>query len=140
MDTKEPTEAEIEAMMEAQMAAEMEVEVEVAGPAPAATASATFPEFTPNALAGGGVDLSALMDLHLPCYFELGATRLSISELLTLTRGSVVLLDRMVGEPGKFVVAGKEFAQGEVVALEGGYYGIRITNVIASLGGREGTS
>lgn len=99
-----------------------------------------FPEVEmPDALAApaAGVDLSVLADLPLPCYFELGSTKLTISELLGLQRGSVVLLDRAVGEPGRFVVAGKEFAQAEVVALEGGYYGIRITHVTARLPGRE---
>lgn len=95
---------------------------EVTGRPADATATATAPRG----------DLSVLMDLQLPCYFELGATRLSVQELVSLTRGSVIMLDRLIGEPGKFVVAGKEFAYGEVVSLEGGYYGIRITHLLAS--------
>ena len=119
----EPTEAELEAQMLAALADEP-MFPEVSGPVDAAVAA-------PRG------DLSVLMDLQLPCYFELGSTRLSVQELLSLTRGSVVMLDRLIGEPGKFVVAGKDFAQGEVVSLEGGYYGIRITQLLA---GREQVS
>jgi flagellar motor switch protein FliN/FliY len=109
-----------------------------AAPAVEDADAALFPEVTASAgTARPGADLSPILDLNLPCYFELGGTRLSVSELLGLTRGSVVVLDRMIGEPGRFVVAGKEFAHGEVVALEGGYYGIRITQVVAKLPGRE---
>lgn len=116
----EPTEAELEAQMLAALADEP-MFPEVSGPVDATVAA-------PRG------DLSVLMDLQLPCYFELGSTRLSVQELISLTRGSVVMLDRLIGEPGKFVVAGKDFAQGEVVSLEGGYYGIRITHLLA---GRE---
>jgi flagellar motor switch protein FliN/FliY len=99
---------------------------------------AIFPEVTASAMgAADAADLSALMDLSLPCYFELGGTRLSVAELLGLTRGSVITLDRMIGEPGNFVVAGKQFAEGEVVAFEGGYYGVRITRVTANLPSRN---
>jgi flagellar motor switch protein FliN len=121
-------------------AAESEVFAIESDPVEVESKAPVFPEVAVPAIARlpeSGVDLSVLADLPLPCYFELGSTRLTISELLGLQRGSVVLLDRAVGEPGRFVVAGKEFAQAEVVALEGGYYGIRITQVTARLSGRE---
>jgi flagellar motor switch protein FliN len=124
MTVPDLTEAELEAQMLAAMAEDEPMFPEVTAPV-AVAASAT---------AARG-DLGVLLDLQLPCYFELGSTRLSVSELLGLTRGSVVMLDRLIGEPGRFVVAGKEFAQGEVVSLEGGYYGIRITHLLAA--GRE---
>jgi flagellar motor switch protein FliN len=122
MTVPDLTEAELEAQMLAAMAEDEPMFPEVAVPAAAE-----------STVARG--DLGVLLDLQLPCYFELGSTRLSVSELLGLTRGSVVMLDRLIGEPGRFVVAGKEFAQGEVVSLEGGYYGIRITHLLAA--GRE---
>lgn len=101
---------------------------------------AIFPEVTAPAPAEGGrsADLSLLMELQLPCYFELGSARISVGELLGVTKGSVIMLDRMVGESGRFMVADKHFADGEVVAFEGGYYGVRITRVVARLGGAAG--
>jgi flagellar motor switch protein FliN len=101
-------------------------------------AQAIFPEVagTPAGLGEAG-DLSALMDLNLSCYFELGGTTLAVREILGLTRGSVITLNRLVGEPGLFVVAGKPFAEGEVVALESGSYGIRITRLLRDTAGRD---
>lgn len=98
-----------------------------------------FPEMAslPAVAEKSGKDPATLMDVHLSCYFELGVARLSVSEVLDLTHGSVVRLDRMIGEPGKFVVAGQEFAHAEVVSIEGGYYGIRITGLIAHPRGNE---
>jgi flagellar motor switch protein FliN len=92
---------------------------------------AIFPEMASAPAAAGEVgDFAALMDLNLSCYFELGGATLSVREILGLSRGSVITLNRLVGEPGIFVVAGKPFAEGEVVALESGSYGIRITRVL----------
>lgn len=120
----ERTEAELEAEMLAALEGGDAMFPEVAAPTAVQAVPAT-------AVPGAGGDLSMLMDLQLPCYFELGGARLSVQELISLTRGSVVMLDRLIGEPGRFVVAGKEFAHAEVVSLEGGYYGIRITQLLA---------
>ena len=43
--------------------------------------------------------LSTVFDLSLPVAIELGRTRLSVQEVLALGRGSVIELDRLVGEP-----------------------------------------
>jgi flagellar motor switch/type III secretory pathway protein FliN len=101
---------------------------------------AIFPEVAPSAALGEGGDFAALMDLNLSCYFELGGTTLSVREILGLSRGSVITLNRLVGEPGIFVVAGKPFAEGEVVALESGSYGIRITRVLRDHAGAGANS
>jgi flagellar motor switch/type III secretory pathway protein FliN len=133
------SEEELEAAMLAAM------EAEEAG---AAQEAATFPDVVqvPKLVgaspAGGphaaGSDFAALMDLQLPCYFELGATKLSVAEVLGLQRGSVIQLEKMMGEPGKFVVGDREFAKAEVVQLSSGHYGIRITQMVGNAPGAEG--
>ncbi|NLG62775.1 MAG: flagellar motor switch protein FliN, partial [Candidatus Cloacimonetes bacterium] len=72
-----------------------------------------------------------LLDLTLPVTIELGSTRMTVQEVLELGRGSVVQLDRLVGEPVDILVGERRFAEGEVVVL-GEQFGVRITRIIAN--------
>ena len=60
---------------------------------------------------------------------ELGGTELSLKEILDLSEGSIIELNRLAGEPLDLKVGGQLVAQGEVVAVDD-YYGLRITNVV----------
>ena len=73
--------------------------------------------------------LSTVFDLSLPVAIELGRTRLSVQEVLALGRGSVVELDRLVGDPIDVYVGDRRFAEGEVVVV-GEQFGVRITRII----------
>ena len=75
--------------------------------------------------------LGPLMDLTLPVTIELGSTRMTVQEVLELGRGSIVQLDRLVGEPVDILVGERRFAEGEVVVL-GEQFGVRITRIIAN--------
>lgn len=80
------------------------------------------PAFDPAAL-------STVFDLAVPVAIELGRTRMSVQEVLALGRGSVVELDRLVGEPVDVYVADRRFAEGEVVVV-GEQFGVRISRII----------
>jgi flagellar motor switch protein FliM len=80
---------------------------------------------------GQGIALSALYGLSLPIAIELGRTSMSVQEILALGRGSVIQLERLVGEPIDVFVGDRRFAEGEVVVL-GEQFGVRITRIIAS--------
>jgi flagellar motor switch protein FliN/FliY len=54
----------------------------------------------------------------------------SLQELLELTPGSVLELDKAVGEPVDIYVAGRLIAKGEVVVVLGERLGVRITELI----------
>ena len=60
-----------------------------------------------------------------------GFTSLKIRDLLRLTQGSVVELERLAGEPLDLLVNNTVVAQGEVV-LVNDRYGIRLTRVISA--------
>jgi len=62
---------------------------------------------------------------------ELGRSQISLKEVFELTEGSIIELDRLVGEPLDLVVNGQIVAQGEVVAIDNNY-GLRVTNVVSS--------
>jgi flagellar motor switch protein FliN/FliY len=61
---------------------------------------------------------------------ELGNTEIAIRNLLQLTQGSVVELDRFAGEPLDVLVNGTLIAHGEVVVVND-KYGIRLTDVVS---------
>jgi flagellar motor switch protein FliM len=79
----------------------------------------------------GGLPLTALYGLSLPVAIELGRTSLSIQEILGLGRGSVIQLERLVGEPVDVFIGDRRFAEGEVVVL-GENFGVRITRIVSS--------
>jgi len=92
---------------------------------------AEFPNLEPdtNSDYKQDVDLDLVLDIPVSMTMEVGATRLSIRNLLQLGRGSVVELDRLAGEPMDVKVNGVLVAQGEVVVVNE-KFGIRLTNVI----------
>jgi len=88
-----------------------------------------FGDLQEGATATDPAALSTVFDLSLPVAIELGRTRLSVQEVLALGRGSVVELDRLVGEPIDVFVGDRRFAEGEVVVV-GEQFGVRITRIV----------
>jgi flagellar motor switch protein FliN len=82
--------------------------------------------------------LAALYDLSLPISIELGRTSMMVQEVLQLGRGSVIELDRIIGEPVDIFVGDRRFAEGEVVVL-GENFGVRITRILPGSGTADGT-
>lgn len=74
-----------------------------------------------------GIEL--ILDVPLELTVELGRKRMFIKEILELTVGSIVELDRIAGEPVDVLVNGRIMARGEVVVIEDNF-GIRITEII----------
>lgn len=92
---------------------------------------AEFQELSnPNAGAAMGSDLDMIMDIPVTLSMELGNTEIAIRNLLQLTQGSVVELDRYAGEPLDVLVNGTLIAHGEVVVVND-KYGIRLTDVVS---------
>ena len=87
--------------------------------------------------ARAGATLEALFDVSLPVVIEIGRTSLTVQEVLELTTGSVIELDRIVGEPVDIYVSDRKLAQGEVVVV-GEHFGVRITRVLS--GAAEGVA
>lgn len=74
--------------------------------------------------------LEVILDIPVTLSMELGRTRTSIRELLQLTQGSVVKLDRPAGEPLDILVNGCLVARGEVVVVNE-RFGVRITDIVS---------
>jgi flagellar motor switch protein FliN len=72
--------------------------------------------------------------MHLPVQVRivLGSVTMPVSALAQLGRGSVVALDRKVGEPVDVMVNGRLVARGDVVVLEddNARFGISLTEIV----------
>ena len=75
------------------------------------------------------VNLSLVMDVELNVTLRFGRRQLTLREVLELTSGSVVELDRQVDEPVELLLDGVVIAKGEAVVIDGNY-GFRVTDVI----------
>lgn len=76
-----------------------------------------------------GMDM--LMDIPLSVSVELGKTKCYVKDLLNLTSGSILELDRLAGDPVDILVNGKPFAKGEVVVIDENF-GVRIREILAN--------
>jgi flagellar motor switch protein FliN/FliY len=92
-------------------------------------------EFTPLSDADGGAglplgeaDLSRLTEVTVELTVEVGRTRMSLGETMSLGQGSVVTLDRLADKPVDLLVNGRPIARGEVVVIDE-QFGLRITEV-----------
>lgn len=100
-------------------------------------AGVKFTEMEATGGATGASALSSLFKLTLPVTIELGRAQMTVQEVLDLTRGSVIQLDRLVGEPVDVLVGDRRFAEGEVVVV-GEQFGVRITRIISAAAALEG--
>ena len=73
-------------------------------------------------------NIGLILDVPLKVTVELGRTHKSIKEVLELTNGSIVELDKLAGEPVDIQVNGKFLAKGEVVVIDENF-GVRITEI-----------
>ncbi|MGZ4687486.1 flagellar motor switch protein FliN [Oryzihumus sp.] len=82
--------------------------------------------------------LQLLRDVVMGVSVELGRTRMTVRELLSLTPGAIVELDRAAGSPVDLLVNGTLMARGEVVVVDE-EFAVRVTEIVApDLDGRLG--
>ena len=81
----------------------------------------------------GNSRIDLVADIPVRVTVELGRTRKNISDILNMTPGSVIELDKMAGEPVDILVNGKAVAKGEVVVIDENF-GVRITEIVSSAG------
>ena len=74
-------------------------------------------------------NINLIMDVPLEVTAELGRTSKSIQDILELTPGAIIELDKIAGEPIDILVNGKFVAKGEVVVIEESF-GVRITEIV----------
>lgn len=80
--------------------------------------------------AGDDPKLDVILDIPVKMTLEVGGTEIAIRDLLQLSQGSVLELDRIAGEPLDVRINGTLIAHGEVVVTND-RYGVRLTDVIS---------
>jgi flagellar motor switch protein FliN/FliY len=99
------------------------------------TASVALHDFAPLGGGHAGFEssrpLAILKDVEMGVTAELGRRRMTVRDLLALTPGSVIELDRAAGSPVDVLVNGTLIARGEVVVIDE-EFGIRIAEIVAA--------
>jgi flagellar motor switch protein FliN/FliY len=73
-------------------------------------------------------NLGLLMDVELGVMLRFGCRQATLREVLELTSGTVLELDREIQEPVDLLLNGRIIARGDVVVIDGNY-GLRVTEV-----------
>lgn len=127
MDQSDNTPDGIESAFEQPMSGAAEFGVgQIAGiadPAQVESDSSTASDF--------GTNSAMIMGLPVMMKVVLGSAKMPVATLAKLTKGSVVKLDKMVGDPVDILVNGRLIARGEVVVLNEGTsrFGVVLTQV-----------
>jgi flagellar motor switch protein FliN/FliY len=79
-------------------------------------------------VAGRTMDL--LLEVELPVNVSFGRSQMRLKDLVKLSTGSIVELNRSVSEPVEVIVNNCVIARGEVVVVEGNY-GVRIRQIVS---------
>ncbi|WP_340289424.1 flagellar motor switch protein FliN [Sulfitobacter pontiacus] len=77
-----------------------------------------------------GKSLDAIFGVKLDVRVVLGRSRMPISELLNLTKGSVIELDRRVGEPVDIMINDRMVARGDLVRVQGDSLGVALREIV----------
>ena len=81
---------------------------------------------------GEPIGMDALMEVPVRVTVRIGRANLTLGELVQLSPGSLVPLDREAHEPADVLVNGKVVARGEVVTIDN-CYGVRVTSISEEL-------
>ena len=111
-----------------------------AEPAPAvaaASADSPAPAARPAPPREGGTadqreppqNIDLILDIQLDLIMRVGSRMMPLKDILSLSSGTVVELDKSITDPVEILVNNKRIAYGEVVVVEGNY-GIRITHIV----------
>lgn len=77
-------------------------------------------------------NLNLLLDIRMGLIVELGRAEMHLKDILKLTKGSIIELDRLSGEPVDLFVNNKLIARGEVVVIDDNF-GLRITQLAGTM-------
>jgi flagellar motor switch protein FliN/FliY len=85
--------------------------------------------FKTNKKSAQEIDMNMFLDIPMTVSTELGQTKMTVREILDLTKGSVIELSKLVGEPMEIFINKLMIARGEVVVVNE-KFGVRVTDVV----------
>lgn len=91
---------------------------------------AEFPDMSSSAeVDPAAANLDMIKDIEVTMTVELGRTGMVIEEVLGLTTGKVIELEKLAGEPLDILINGQLLARGEVVVVDENF-GVRVTSIV----------
>ncbi len=78
----------------------------------------------------GNIDM--ILDIPVTISVEMGRTKMVVKDLLQLSQGTVVELEKLAGEPMEILVNGKLIAKGEAVVVNE-KFGIKLTDIVSAV-------
>ena len=88
------------------------------------------PEFSDSAAEGATSSIDLLKDVELDVKIELGRAEMTVEDILRLTNGSVVELDRLAGDPVDILVNERLVARGEVIVVNENFC-VRVNEIVS---------
>lgn len=85
---------------------------------------------TPTATAGAGKSIDAMLNVGMNIQIVLGYSSMPISDLLTLSRGSVIELNKKIGEPVDVIINQSLVARGDLIKVGDNRIGISLTEIV----------
>ncbi len=76
--------------------------------------------------------INLVKDVSVQIAAELGRTKMPVKDILNLSEGTVIELDKITDEPIELMVDNRVFARGDIVLIDD-HFGIRITEIIAGI-------
>ena len=100
--------------------------------------NAEFSEVQDAGGAPGEENLDVLLDINMPITVNIGSTEVPFKRLLQLGPGSVLQLDKTIGQPAELRVQDIKFATGDIVVVDG-CFAVRIREILGMESAVEGT-
>lgn len=91
---------------------------------------ASFEPLSQGAVGESHRNIDLILDVPLDVSVVLGRTKKSIKDILNLSTGSLIELDKLAEEPVEVLINGKKIAYGEVVVVDENF-GVRITSIVS---------
>ena len=83
-----------------------------------------------SATGEGGRNIDAMLNVSLQVQIILGRSRMPISHLLKLSRGSIIELDKKIGDPVEVMINDRLVARGDLVKMDGDKLGVTLTEIV----------
>ena len=77
-------------------------------------------------------NLDMILDIPVTISVEMGRTKMVVKDLLQLSQGTVVELEKLAGEPMEILVNGRLIAKGEAVVVNE-KFGIKLTDIVSAV-------
>ncbi|MGR3571018.1 FliM/FliN family flagellar motor switch protein [Brevirhabdus sp.] len=96
----------------------------------AADAAPQAARTTGSAQGENGHNIDAMLNVGLNVQVVLGRTRMPIAQLLKLSRGAIIELDKNIGQPVEVVINDRLVARGDLIKLADERIGVSLTEIV----------